>query len=126
MKNSVLLSHQQGFSLVEVMVAAAILSLSLLGFAQAELMALHVSEQVYLINLADLKNRELAENFTICGSRLLCLQQASTLWKQETQECFPKGMGQISKLYLSNYQSKIQWFSTFSKFPSFLNLLFSV
>ncbi len=50
-----LLSHQQGFSLIEVMVAAAILSFSLLGFAQAQLMALHVSEQAYLINLADLK-----------------------------------------------------------------------
>jgi prepilin-type N-terminal cleavage/methylation domain-containing protein len=120
-----LLSHQQGFSLIEVMVAAAILSFSLLGFAQAQLMALHISEHAYLINLADLKNVELAENFTICGSRSLCLQQSLTLWKKETQESFPKGMGQISKLNLTNYQSKIQWFSAYSKFPSSLNLLFS-
>lgn len=120
-----LLSHQQGFSLIEVMVAAAILSFSLLGFAQAQLTALHASEHAYLINLADLKHMELAENFTICGSQPLCLQQVSILWKQETQKFFPKGMGQISKLNLSNYQSKIQWFSTFSKFPFSLNLLFS-
>lgn len=124
MKNSVLLNHQQGFSLIEVMVAAAILSFSLLGFAQAQLMALHASEQAYLINLADFKNIELAENFIICGSQLLCLQQASSQWKKETQESFPKGIGEISKLNLSNYQSKIQWFTSFSKFPSSLNLLF--
>ena len=124
MKNPMLFSVQRGFSLIEVMVAAAILSFSLLGFAQAQLMALHASEHAYLINLADLKNVELAENFTLCGSRPLCMQQALTLWKKETQENFPKGMGQLSKLNLSNYQSKIQWFSSFSKFPSSLNLLF--
>ena len=125
MKNPVLLNHQQGFSLIEVMVAAAILSFSLLGFAQAQLMALHASEHAYLINLADLKNMELAENFTICGSQPVCLQQALTLWKKETQENFPKGMGQILQLNLANYQSKIQWFSPFSKFQSSLTLLFS-
>jgi prepilin-type N-terminal cleavage/methylation domain-containing protein len=124
MKNSMPLSYQQGFSLIEVMVAAAILSFSLLGFAQAQLMALQASEHAYLINLADLRNVELAENFKICRSQL-CLQQASSLWKKETQESFPKGMGQISKFNLSDYQSKIQWFSTFSKFPSSVNLLFS-
>lgn len=120
-----LLSHQQGCSLIEVMVATAILSFSLLGFAQAQLMALHVSEHADLINLADLKNVELAENFTICESRPVCLQQALSLWKKETQEGFPKGMGQISQLNLSNYQSKIQWFSPFSKFQSSLTLLFT-
>jgi prepilin-type N-terminal cleavage/methylation domain-containing protein len=124
MKNPVLLSHQQGFSLIEVMVAAAILSFSLLGFAQAQLLALHASEHAYLINLADLKNVELAENFTICGSRPLCLQQSLSLWKKETQVSFPKGVGQLTKLNLSNYQSKIQWFSSFSKLKSSLTLLF--
>lgn len=125
MKNLVLLSHQQGFSLIEVMVATAILSFSLLGFAQAQLMALHASEHAYLINLADLTNVELAENFTICESQPGCLQQALILWKKEIQESFPKGMGQISQLNLSNYQSKIQWFSPFSKFQSSLTLLFT-
>lgn len=123
MKNPMLLS-QQGFSLIEVMVAAAILSFSLLSFAQAQLIALHVSEHTYLINLADLKNVELAESFAICGSRPLCKQQVLSLWKKETQESFPEGMGQVSNLNLSNYQSKIQWFSNFYKLPSSLNLLF--
>ncbi|WP_342147703.1 type IV pilus modification PilV family protein [Rickettsiella endosymbiont of Aleochara curtula] len=121
-----LLSHQQGFSLIEVMVAAAILSFSLLGFARAQLIALQASEHAYLINLADLKNIELAENFAICASRSFCLQQVVTLWKKEVQESFPKGKGSVSKLNLSNYQSNIQWFSSFSKLPSSLNLLFRV
>lgn len=98
MKKPVLLSLQQGFSLIEVMVAAVILSVSLLGFAQAHLDALHASEQANLINLADLKNQELAESFMICGSQAFCLQQALTQWRKETQEIFPKGIGQVSKL----------------------------
>lgn len=120
------LRHQQGFSLIEVLVATAILSFSLLGFAQAQLLALRFSEQAYLINLANLKNAELAEHFTICGSHARCLQQALTLWKKEIQENFPKGKGQISKLNFSSYQSNIHWLSPFSKFPSSLNFLFSV
>lgn len=124
MKKPMLL-NQKGFSLIEVMVAAAILSVSLLGFAEAQLMALHASEQAYLINLASLKNQELAENVMLCGSQSFCFQQALILWKKEIQEKFPNGIGQISKLNLSRYQSKIQWRFSFSKFPSSLNLLFS-
>ena len=59
MKNFVLLRSQQGFSLIEVMVAATILSISLIGFAQAQLLALQAAEHAYLINLANLKNIEL-------------------------------------------------------------------
>lgn len=120
-----LLRHQQGFSLIEVMIATAILSFSLLGFAQAQLLALHASEQAYLTNLADLKNVELAENFTICGSHTLCLQQALILWKKDIQESFPKGIGKITTFNCSNYQSKIQWFFPFSKLRSSLDLFFS-
>ena len=120
-----LLRHQQGFSLIEAMIATAILSFSLLGFAQALLLALHASEQAYLTNLADLKNVELAENFTICGSRARCLQQALIFWKKEVQESFPKGIGKISTFTCFNYQSKIQWFFPFSKLPSSLDLFFS-
>ncbi len=43
-----LLRHQRGFSLIEAMVATAILSFSLLGLAQAQLLALHASEKAYL------------------------------------------------------------------------------
>lgn len=119
-----LLRHQQGFSLIEAMIATAILSFSLLSFVQALLLALHASEQAYLTNLANLKNVELAENFTICGSHTRCLQQAFIFWKKEVQESFPKGIGKISTFTRSNYQSKIQWFFPFSKLPSSLDLFF--
>lgn len=121
-----LLRHQQGFSLIEALVATAILSFSLLGFAQAHLLALRASEQAYLINLADLKNLELAETFKICDSHPNCIQQALLLWNKEIQESFPKGIGKISSFNFSNHEVKIQWFFPFSKFPSSLSLLFSV
>lgn len=120
-----LLNHQQGFSLIEVMVAMAIISISLLGFFQAQLMALHASEEAYLMSLADLHNQKLAEEFIICESQSLCLQQALNLWKKEIQQSFPKGMGQISKLNLSTYQSQIQWLLSSSKFLSTIHLVFS-
>jgi prepilin-type N-terminal cleavage/methylation domain-containing protein len=120
-----LFNYQQGFTLIEVMVAVVILSVSLLGFAQAQLNALHASEQANLINLADLKNQELAESFMICGSQPFCLRQVLILWRKETQEIFPKGIGLVTKLNFSTYQSKIQWLFSFSRFPSSLNLLFN-
>lgn len=121
-----LLHSQQGFSLVEVMVAAAIVSVSLLSVTHAQLIALHASDHAYLISLADLKNVELAENVTMCGPRPRCLQQALTLWEKDTQASFPRGLGRIVKRNVTGYQSKIQWFAPYSKSPSSLKLLFGV
>ena len=57
-----LTNKQQGFSLIEVMLSLFILSVGLLSFTQSQLMALRASEQAYFVNLADLKNNELAEH----------------------------------------------------------------
>lgn len=119
-----LLSHcEQGFSLIEVMVAALILSVGLLGFAQGQLMAFRTSQQAYLLSLADLKNNELAERLRICAMQSQCIQQELSLWKAEVNKDFPAGKAQISTKDL-NYQSKIQWFSLDYQAPLFLYLLF--
>ena len=123
-KVPLLLGHcQQGFSLVEVMVAALVLSLGLLGFAQGQLMAFRTSQQAYLLSLADLKNNELAERLRVCARQSRCAQQELSLWKAEVNKNFPDGRAQISTKDL-NYQSKIQWFSLGYQATLFLDLLF--
>ena len=114
---------QQGFSLIEVMVAALILSFGLLGFAQGQLMAFRNSQHAYLLGLADLKNNELAERLRICGIQSRCIQQELSLWKAEVNKSFPDGKAQISVTDL-NYQSRIQWFSPDYQPTLFLYLLF--
>ncbi len=126
MKKTTLFRHQQGFSLIEVMLAVTILSISLLGFTQAQLVSLQATEHAYAINLAHLKNVELAERFKRCEFQTLCLQQARALWTKEIEESFPKGIGLISEVNLSNFQSKIQWFSNFSKSLESIDLFFSL
>jgi prepilin-type N-terminal cleavage/methylation domain-containing protein len=123
-KVQLLLSHyQQGFSLIEVMVAALILSFGLLGFAQGQLMAFRTSQHAYLLSLADLKNNELAERLRICGIQSRCIQQELSLWKIEVNKSFPEGKAQVLVKDL-NYQSKIQWFSLDYQATLFLYLLF--
>lgn len=114
---------QQGFSLIEVMIAALILSFGLLGFAQGQLMAFRTSQHAYLLSLADLKNNELAERLRICGVQSRCMQQELSLWKAEVSKSFPNGTAQISIKDL-NYQSRIQWFSLDYQPTLFLYLLF--
>lgn len=125
-KIRLLLGHcQQGFSLVEVMVAALILSFGLLGFAQGQLMAFRTSQQAYLLSLADLKNNELAERLRVCARQSPCAQRELSLWKAEVHKSFPDGKAQISTKDL-NYQSKIQWFSLDYQAALFLYLLFQL
>lgn len=123
-KVQLLLSNcQQGFSLIEVMVAALILSFGLLGFAQGQLMAFRTSQHAYLLSLADLKNNELAERLRACGLQSRCIQRELGLWKAALNKSFPDGKAEISVKDLS-YQSKIQWFSLDYQPTLFLCLLF--
>lgn len=122
-KKKLLINSQQGFSLIEVMIASLILSFSLLGYAQGQIMAFRTSQHAYLLSLADLKNNELAERLSICGANSRCIHQESNLWKREIKEIFPEGEAQVAKKDL-NYQSRIQWFSLDSQHTHFLYLLF--
>lgn len=110
---------EQGLSLIEVMLASLILSFGLLGFLQGQLIALRVSEQAYFINLADLKNNELAERIRSCSNKLLCIQEQLNLWKREVNKLFPKGKS-LLVTHGADYQSKLSWISTYQ--PKFWSL----
>lgn len=114
------MEKQQGLSLLEVMLASLIVSFSLVGFLQGELMALHVSEQAYFINLANLKGNELVERVRSCSNKPTCIQMQLNFWEREINKIFPEGKG-IAKTRGSDYQIKISWSSIYhSRFYSCL------
>ena len=105
---------EKGFSLVEVILVSLILSFSLLGFVQAQLLSLRMSEHAYLINLADLKNNELAERVRSCSNKSPCVQEQLNFWKEEVKKNFPEGREQSTNKGL-DYQSEISWFSIYQR-----------
>ena len=114
---------EQGLSLIEVMLSSLILSFGLLGFLQGQLMALRVSEQAYFINLADLKNGELAERVRSCSNTLPCIHEQLNFWQEEIKTLFPKGENS-SATSGADYQIKISWISTYQPKLQSLYLLF--
>ena len=124
-KIKALFAKEGGFSLIEVMLAVLILSIGLLGLAQGQLMALRVSEHAYFVNLADLKNNELAERIRSCSNKLFCVQEQLNLWREEVHTIFPQGE-ERSTSQGADYQSKISWFSIYqhTQFIPSLHLLF--
>lgn len=117
--------YQQGFSLIEVMLAAMLLSFSVLGFANAQLLALQATEEAYAINVARLKMVELAEKLKRCKLQPFCLRQVRLQWEKEVEESLPQGIGLISE-HLSIVRSNVQWFSHFSKSSTSIALWFSL
>ncbi|WP_218813837.1 type IV pilus modification PilV family protein [Rickettsiella endosymbiont of Dermanyssus gallinae] len=115
---------QQGFSLIEVMLSLFILSIGLLSFTQSQLMALRASEQAYFINLADLKNNELAERVYSCSDQA-CIQAQLILVEEHIANVFPEGEARLTK-QSNNYQYKISWRSLYyhPEFKHALSLLF--
>lgn len=115
---------QQGFSLIEVMLSLFILSVGLLSFTESQLMALRTSEQAYFINLADLKNNELAERMYNCINQA-CIQAQLVLVEQDIAKVFPEGEAFLTKQG-DDYQYKISWRSLYyhPKFKRSLPLLF--
>lgn len=117
---------QQGFSLVEVLLSLFILSVGLLSFTQSQLIALRSSEQAYFINLADLKNNELAERVYLCHNQA-CIQAQWALIEEDIAKIFPEGETSLTKECLG-YQYKISWRSLYyhPKFKRSLPLLFQL
>lgn len=105
---------EKGFSLIEVMLAALILSVSFLGLVQGQLVALRVSEYAYSISLADLKSNELAERLSSCSNKLTCIQEQLNAWDEGIKKLFPQAIAKASKKS-ANFQSQITWFSVVSQ-----------
>lgn len=115
---------QQGFSLVEVMLALLILNVGLLTFTQSQLMALQTSKQAYFINLADLTANALAEQLHICPNQA-CIQAQLALTEKDIANIFPEAEVRLIKQG-NDYKYAIGWSSINyqRKFKHTLELLF--
>lgn len=106
--------YQAGFSLLEVLIALLILSISLLAFAQAELTALRGVQNAYFINVATLQNESLVERLRICEDQKTCIKQEIKQWQTEVSKILPQGKTKID-INGSQYQIEIRWHDNNSK-----------
>jgi len=101
-------SCQAGFSLLEVLIALLILSISLLAFAQAELTALRNIQNSYFINIAILQSDSLAEELRACENQKFCINHEIKQWQARIPKLLPQGKTKIDANGLQ-YQIEIRW-----------------
>jgi type IV pilus assembly protein PilV len=96
--------------LLEVLIAMLILSIGLLGFARAEIMALHHNEAAYLQSLAVAQLNSLAERLRACNPlhNSACAAQQIASWKNENKHIFPQAKNTIRNNG-SAYTFTLQW-----------------
>lgn len=101
-----------GFSLLESLIALAILSIGLLGFAEAQLLALQQDQQAYLQSLASQQLANMAERIHGCGINGVvaasCLNTELTRWRKENQQLFPQVDDKVITRG-NHYQLSLQW-----------------
>lgn len=106
-----------GYSLLEVLIAVCILSVSLLAFAQAQLTALRINQSTYLQTIAQTRLTSLAEtlytcNVVTCSSNNIMAKIKN--WNELNQQLLPAGEGKLIKD--NNYQIiNVQWQRTDNK-----------
>lgn len=100
---------QAGFSLLEVLIAVVILSIGLLGFAQAEVIALRHNQAAYLQSLAEIQNANLAESLRACGvSNDDCITQQISNSQAENAILLPAAHSSVN-INGQDYFLFIQW-----------------
>lgn len=104
--------NNQGFSLLEVLIALAILSIGLFGFVEAQLIALQQDQAAYLQSVALAQLRNMAELIHACGAdgknAAVCLNQEINRWQKENKRLFPQADSKVVAKG-SSYQLTIQW-----------------
>jgi type IV pilus modification protein PilV len=103
------LHSQQGFSLLEVLIALIILSVGLLSFAQAEIFALRDTQIAYFQSAAYLQAAEMAERLRTCNKNSpSCIKQEKLVWQNSSKKLLPQIK---SKLSVDSAHCKIvmQW-----------------
>lgn len=104
-------SHlQSGFSLLEVLVALVVLSIGLLGFAQAEIIALHHIQTAYWQSIAQLQMNALTERLRACHvlTDASCMSREITAWKTENGALLPAAHSEVT-VSGSQYVLTLHW-----------------
>ena len=101
----------KGYSLLEVLIALCILSFGLLGFVQAQLLAVRNSQRAYLQSVAQIRLISLAENIQSCamaGCSAPSFNNQLQEWNDINAYLLPAGHGNLN-LQKNNSIINIKW-----------------
>jgi len=103
---------QQGTSLLEVLIALALLSLGLLGFAEAELTALRQDQIAFGQSVSAVQVGNMADQLRACNDEqqraASCLHTAIADWQQQNSLLLPRANSSVSAQG-GDYILKINW-----------------
>lgn len=100
---------QQGFSLLELLIALIILTIGLLGFAQAEIASLRDAQTAYFQSMASLQAAGMAERLRGCGNlKSNCVSREKTDWQSETKTLLPNVTSEVSPCH-PDCKISLQW-----------------
>lgn len=90
-------SSQQGFSLLEFLIALVLLTIGILTFAQAEITALRDTQTAYLQTTAQLQVTAIADQLRSCqGLASNCISREKTLWQSDNASLLPQPVSEVS------------------------------
>lgn len=105
------MKFQTGSSLLEVLITLVILSVGLLGFANANLIALRTNQSAYFQSLARAQLDAAVERLYACQKFAVvtnCWNQELVEWKKENAAILPAAKSIVSTQG-TQYQFKIRW-----------------
>jgi type IV pilus assembly protein PilV len=101
-----------GFSLLEVLITLLILSLGLLGFARAEILALQINETAYFQSIATIQLNGITDAIRACNNMSTapanCFSEATKIWKAENKILLPQAESNYRKTS-TGYTLTIRW-----------------
>lgn len=90
-------ASQQGFSLLEFLIALVLLTIGILSFAQAEVSALRDAQTAYLQTTAQLQVAAIADQLRSCqGLASNCISREKTLWQSDNASLLPQPVSEVS------------------------------
>lgn len=117
---------ENGFSIIEVLFAAFVLSFGVLSFLQSELIALRTIQIMRSLNIAYIKSIAFAESLKGCAGQLSCLAKQQTRWRLALKTSLPEAefslhvLGQTYQIEISKLApERFKW-------PAVYTLRFSV
>ncbi len=104
-------SQSAGFTLLEILIAVALLSVGLLGFVKAEIIALHYNQDAYFQSVAQWQQNTLSERLRLCdfvADVHHCTSSQVGSWQVENALLLPQSKSELQAQGL-DHQITIQW-----------------
>ena len=105
-----IIHHETGFCLMEVLVSLVLFSFILLGFVAMEIYSLRSLRNSYYLNVATWQLNNMAERLRALGDHF-GIEQQIQIWNRENQKILPTSNGIVSGHY-PFYNITLYWGET--------------